>query len=164
MEVWTATGNHRIVSIKCGHLFGKNCIEKWIARKPKESKCPQCNNPCSKRDIRQIYLPGKQLSAGTVDMAAYEDLAEQLRREKATRFQVENKYNQLTLTQKTFQDEIDYWKAEALRQKNELIAVKQKQLQIDQMLNEISSVSNSPQRSTLSNTPRRKLTSRASIT
>jgi hypothetical protein len=25
-----ATGTHRIVSLQCGHLFGKNCIENWL--------------------------------------------------------------------------------------------------------------------------------------
>lgn len=27
----TITGRHRLVSLKCGHLFGKKCIERWVA-------------------------------------------------------------------------------------------------------------------------------------
>ncbi|CAO3665572.1 unnamed protein product [Umbelopsis ramanniana] len=60
-EKWSNTGSHRLISMKCGHLFGQSCIEKWItrARKDTKAKCPQCNASISKRDIRPIWA--KQL-------------------------------------------------------------------------------------------------------
>lgn len=27
----TLTGRHRLAALKCGHLFGKKCIERWVA-------------------------------------------------------------------------------------------------------------------------------------
>ncbi|CAC5413882.1 E3 ubiquitin-protein ligase RFWD3 [Mytilus coruscus] len=29
-EEWTSSGNHRLASLKCGHLFGQSCIDKWL--------------------------------------------------------------------------------------------------------------------------------------
>ncbi|KAI9284563.1 hypothetical protein BC943DRAFT_361256 [Umbelopsis sp. AD052] len=56
-EKWSNTGSHRLISMKCGHLFGQSCIERWIARARKDTKakCPQCNATISKRDIRPIW-------------------------------------------------------------------------------------------------------------
>ncbi|TPX34424.1 hypothetical protein SeLEV6574_g08288 [Synchytrium endobioticum] len=60
-EPWTSEGKHRIVSLKCGHLFGKACIEQWIraATKSKRSnepaKCPACKRKAAPKDIRPIY-------------------------------------------------------------------------------------------------------------
>ena len=51
-EPWTNSGEHRLVCLKCGHLFGENCIERWVKTNP---KCPQCNMPAKKQDIRKIY-------------------------------------------------------------------------------------------------------------
>lgn len=33
-------GSHRAASLKCGHIFGSECIRKWLQQK---SRCPQCN-------------------------------------------------------------------------------------------------------------------------
>ncbi len=29
-DAWSNSGSHRVVSLKCGHLFGQSCIERWI--------------------------------------------------------------------------------------------------------------------------------------
>ncbi|KAH8554934.1 hypothetical protein BGW37DRAFT_217150 [Umbelopsis sp. PMI_123] len=62
-EKWSNTGPHRLISMKCGHLFGQSCIERWIARARKDTKakCPQCNANISKRDIRPIWA--KQITS-----------------------------------------------------------------------------------------------------
>ncbi|XP_071502685.1 E3 ubiquitin-protein ligase rfwd3.S-like [Diadema antillarum] len=52
-ETWTTSGSHRLVSLKCGHLFGQSCIEQWL--KGQGGKCPQCNSKAKKTDIRVIY-------------------------------------------------------------------------------------------------------------
>ncbi|KAI0980694.1 hypothetical protein GJ496_001483 [Pomphorhynchus laevis] len=51
-ESWTNSGPHRIVSLKCGHLFGKSCIEKWYRQNP---TCPQCHHKIRSNDIRILY-------------------------------------------------------------------------------------------------------------
>ncbi|XP_076371243.1 mutagen-sensitive 302 [Tachypleus tridentatus] len=50
---WTNSGVHRLVSLKCGHLFGFSCIERWL--KGQGAKCPQCNAAAKKSEIRTIY-------------------------------------------------------------------------------------------------------------
>lgn len=52
-EPWTNSGNHRLSSLKCGHLFGMSCIEKWL--KGQGGKCPQCNEKAKIKDVRVIY-------------------------------------------------------------------------------------------------------------
>lgn len=54
-EDYTADGLHRTVSLKCGHLFGKSCIERWIIT-DKNKKCPTCNAVSKATDIRTIFL------------------------------------------------------------------------------------------------------------
>lgn len=56
-EGWTSTGSHRLVSLRCGHLFGSLCIERWLANTAagQKPKCPQCCTPAKKSDIRCIF-------------------------------------------------------------------------------------------------------------
>ena len=44
----------RLVCLKCGHVFGQSCIEKWI-RTEKNAKCPQCKARARIGDIRRIF-------------------------------------------------------------------------------------------------------------
>ncbi|ODN04098.1 E3 ubiquitin-protein ligase RFWD3 [Orchesella cincta] len=50
---FTNSGEHRVCCLKCGHVFGKECIEKWIQT---QKRCPQCNCKALKRDIRILYV------------------------------------------------------------------------------------------------------------
>lgn len=54
-EPWSNSGSHRLSSLSCGHLFGRSCIERWLKAKGGNDKCPQCNAPAKKKDIRNIY-------------------------------------------------------------------------------------------------------------
>lgn len=54
-EPWSNSGSHRLASLSCGHLFGRSCIERWLKSKGGNDKCPQCNAPARKKDIRNIY-------------------------------------------------------------------------------------------------------------
>lgn len=45
---------HYPVALKCGHLFGFECIEKWM-QQSKRNYCPTCSEPCKKVQIRKIY-------------------------------------------------------------------------------------------------------------
>ncbi|KAI8367402.1 hypothetical protein EDC96DRAFT_151808 [Choanephora cucurbitarum] len=60
-ETWSSKGEHCLVSLKCGHLFGKKCIVRWImdrSRKLGGSKapCPMCMKAARQSDIR-IVIP-----------------------------------------------------------------------------------------------------------
>lgn len=70
-------GPHVLAAIQCGHMFGKSCIEKWIALR---KKCPQCNQTATKRHVRRLF---PCLSAGgetsqplTVDLQESSDTQE----------------------------------------------------------------------------------------
>lgn len=54
-EPFTSTSEHRVVSLKCGHIFGKECIERWLKLKDSKKRCPKCNTINNKNDIRIIY-------------------------------------------------------------------------------------------------------------
>ncbi|XP_017151069.2 E3 ubiquitin-protein ligase BRE1-like [Drosophila miranda] len=45
---WTSEGEHRLISLYCGHLFGKRCIERL-------SECPICGLGFGSTDMRYIY-------------------------------------------------------------------------------------------------------------
>eukprot|EP00516_Mucochytrium_quahogii_P011094 CAMPEP_0203786390 /NCGR_PEP_ID=MMETSP0100_2-20121128/1596_1 /ASSEMBLY_ACC=CAM_ASM_000210 /TAXON_ID=96639 /ORGANISM=" , Strain NY0313808BC1" /LENGTH=444 /DNA_ID=CAMNT_0050688679 /DNA_START=1339 /DNA_END=2673 /DNA_ORIENTATION=+ len=77
-------GEHHTSSLKCGHVYGRRCIEKWIRIKKKY--CPQCHQAATKRDIRQVFMPtGETL----VDTRQEADLLRQLEAERAKRVLVE---------------------------------------------------------------------------
>ena len=57
LELWTNSGLHRVVSLKCGHLFGKSCIKRWIKSKKKtKARCPECKKTFCKKDIIPLYV------------------------------------------------------------------------------------------------------------
>lgn len=78
---WTNSGSHRLVSLKCGHLFGQSCIVRWIAS---NRKCAQCNAPNNMGDIRKIFA--KTLKASDTS---------ELEAERKLRIEIETKYNRL---------------------------------------------------------------------
>lgn len=55
MDDWTVGTAHRICCLKCGHLFGRSCIERWIKEKGSQAKCPSCGKPAKRADIRDIW-------------------------------------------------------------------------------------------------------------
>ena len=124
-EQWTNAGPHRLVALKCGHLFGLKCIKRWIKAKTTEksrnngqpaavAKCPQCNAVARKNDIRLIYA--KKLSA--LDVAELDRLQKSVTEERAARSKSETKLASVELQlSSTFrelqrcQDELKHWKA-----------------------------------------------------
>ncbi|EDW90249.2 LON peptidase N-terminal domain and RING finger protein 3 [Drosophila yakuba] len=54
---YEVTGGHRPVSIKCGHLFGENCI---LAHLDCNNQCPICKSLTDTMDIRFI-IAGQNL-------------------------------------------------------------------------------------------------------
>nr|VZI01112.1 unnamed protein product [Spirometra erinaceieuropaei] len=60
LETWTTSGTHRICCLRCGHLFGKSCILKWLATQGRVGKCPQCNAEAQSKDIRVLFCKKNQ--------------------------------------------------------------------------------------------------------
>ncbi|KFQ19498.1 E3 ubiquitin-protein ligase RFWD3, partial [Mesitornis unicolor] len=52
-EQWTNAGDHRLSALRCGHLFGYTCIDRWL--KGQAAKCPQCNKKAKRSDIVILY-------------------------------------------------------------------------------------------------------------
>ncbi|XP_052895955.1 E3 ubiquitin-protein ligase RFWD3 [Anopheles moucheti] len=79
LDEWTLTGDHRVVSLKCGHLFGMSCIKRWMQDKPAASRsCATCKARATMRDIRFIYAR----SVKAADNSREIELMQELSREK----------------------------------------------------------------------------------
>lgn len=57
-EPWTTAGSHRLAALRCGHLFGYDCIKRWLVE---GNKCPQCNKKAKRDHI--IFLYARRLKA-----------------------------------------------------------------------------------------------------
>ncbi|XP_050096669.1 E3 ubiquitin-protein ligase RFWD3 [Anopheles aquasalis] len=56
LDDWTMSGDHRVVSLKCGHLFGMACIKRWLQSNPAAQRnCATCKRKATMGDIRPIY-------------------------------------------------------------------------------------------------------------
>ncbi|XP_054856683.1 E3 ubiquitin-protein ligase RFWD3 [Eublepharis macularius] len=82
-EEWTNAGGHRLCALRCGHLFGYSCIEKWL--KGQAGKCPQCNKKAKRTDIVVLYA--RTLKA--VDTSEQEYLKSSLEKEQVLRRKAE---------------------------------------------------------------------------
>jgi hypothetical protein len=76
-ETWTHEGPHRIVSLRCGHLFGHACIDRWLTQ---HRLCPMCKKTAALREVRPIFARLiVAVDAGERDRAL--ELAERHRRD-----------------------------------------------------------------------------------
>ncbi|EDO47854.1 predicted protein, partial [Nematostella vectensis] len=83
-DAWSNSGAHRLSSLSCGHLFGRSCIERWLKAKGGSDKCPQCNAPAKKKDIRNIYAKAlKTIDTAEKDRALADLEKERVQRQKA---------------------------------------------------------------------------------
>lgn len=55
-NIWETSGTHRVVSLVCGHLFGRSCICRVI-RRSNDPRCPLCHAAMARNDLRYIYPP-----------------------------------------------------------------------------------------------------------
>ncbi|XP_031420148.1 E3 ubiquitin-protein ligase RFWD3 isoform X2 [Clupea harengus] len=82
-EPWTTSGDHRLAALRCGHLFGYTCIDRWL--RGEGSKCPQCNKKSKRTDIVLLYA--RKIRA--VDNTEQETLKRSLEQEHALRRKAE---------------------------------------------------------------------------
>lgn len=90
-DLWTTSGSHRLISLKCGHLFGQSCIEKWL--KGQGGKCPQCNAKAKRQDIRVLYAK----SVKALDTTERDRALKELEKERELRRRAEMEGAQLRL-------------------------------------------------------------------
>ncbi|XP_029139958.1 E3 ubiquitin-protein ligase RFWD3 [Protobothrops mucrosquamatus] len=82
-EEWTNAGEHRLAALRCGHLFGYSCIQRWL--KGQVGKCPQCNKKAKRADIVVLYA--RTLKA--LDTTEQENMKSSLEKEQVLRRKVE---------------------------------------------------------------------------
>ncbi|KAG8460495.1 hypothetical protein KFE25_013145 [Diacronema lutheri] len=66
---------HAPCSLRCGHLFGRSCIEQWIRRLGRSSAtCPLCSAACALRDVWPVHVrePLRTIDAAQVEGAEQE--------------------------------------------------------------------------------------------
>lgn len=80
MEPYTGTGSHQICCLPCGHLFGYECIHKWLSQSKKHRHCPQCKTHSRVKEIRYIFGVGSRLSV--TDNSRVSQLEKSLAEEK----------------------------------------------------------------------------------
>ncbi|KAH8260478.1 hypothetical protein KR038_001886, partial [Drosophila bunnanda] len=64
LESWEMCGEHRLVSLRCGHLYGESCIRRWLNESQRQTSvkaCPQCKAKATFRDIRHLYAKKIQM-------------------------------------------------------------------------------------------------------
>ncbi|KAM8892461.1 E3 ubiquitin-protein ligase rfwd3.S isoform 1-T2 [Spinachia spinachia] len=84
-EAWTTAGEHRPAALRCGHLFGFTCIQRWLVAQGSSAKCPQCNKKAKRSDVVLLYAP--KLRA--LDNSEQETLKKSLQQEQALRRKAE---------------------------------------------------------------------------
>ncbi|XP_065589538.1 E3 ubiquitin-protein ligase RFWD3 [Cyrtonyx montezumae] len=98
-EPWTNAGDHRLSALRCGHLFGYTCIDRWL--KGQAGKCPQCNKKAKRSDIVVLYA--RTLKA--LDTSEQERMKSSLEKEQRLRRQAELESAQSRLQLQVLTDE-----------------------------------------------------------
>ncbi|KAG0225973.1 RING finger and WD repeat domain-containing protein 3 [Actinomortierella wolfii] len=108
-ESWTNSGPHRLVSIKCGHLFGESCIVKWIQQQLSRSnraKCPSCNASTKRSDIRRLWSK----SVTVLDTAERDEALKKAKKEAELRIAREQELVQSRLAYEMLKGEMSQLK------------------------------------------------------
>lgn len=85
-DYWTNSGDHRLTSLKCGHLFGHCCIKRWL--KGETKNCPTCKMKAHMRDLRFIYAKTLKVQ----DTSELEFMKEKLDKVAAEKSKLEQQY------------------------------------------------------------------------
>ena len=68
-------------------FFTLSCIERWLKAKGGNDKCPQCNAPAKKKDIRNIYTKAVK----SIDTTERDRALADLEKEKEARQKAEER-------------------------------------------------------------------------
>uniref|UniRef100_K3WWP8 RING-type E3 ubiquitin transferase n=1 Tax=Globisporangium ultimum (strain ATCC 200006 / CBS 805.95 / DAOM BR144) TaxID=431595 RepID=K3WWP8_GLOUD len=108
----TISGRHRLVALKCGHLFGKKCIERWVLER---KSCPNCNVPVRKADIRPLFSD----HVAVVDNSGIEGMTQKYELERSKRIQAETELSRTKLQMQILTAEVKCHEDKALKWKKE---------------------------------------------
>ncbi|XP_036808249.1 E3 ubiquitin-protein ligase RFWD3 isoform X2 [Oncorhynchus mykiss] len=100
-EPWTTSGEHRLSTLRCGHLFGYTCIARWVKGQGQGARCPQCNKKTKRTDI--ILLYARKLRA--LDNTEQESMKRSLEQEHSLRRKAELESAQCRLQLQVMTDE-----------------------------------------------------------
>nr|CCA27258.1 conserved hypothetical protein [Albugo laibachii Nc14] len=121
-EPCTKTGKHRLSALKCGHLFGKKCIERWIRER---RTCPNCNVNIRKADVYPLYSD----HIAVVDNSGSEELRQNLLMEKSRRLEAETELSRTQLQLQIAQNCVkeitaakEYWRSLYSSVKSQLVS------------------------------------------
>lgn len=99
LDAWSNSGDHRLIALKCGHLFGHQCIIRWLnSQNAKTKSCPTCKSKAAIRDIRFIYA--RKLVAA--DTSEIEILKKELETAKSEKSRAELELQKSLLNQKMY--------------------------------------------------------------
>lgn len=103
MDLWTSSGEHRLCCLRCGHLFGYNCILRWLQTSCASAnrRCPQCNRKSAVKDIRMLYA--KKLTS--IDTAELDKLKEQLNAVTTEKNRIELELSRCASRQRIFEQQ-----------------------------------------------------------
>ncbi|KAJ2845970.1 RING finger and WD repeat domain-containing protein 3, partial [Coemansia brasiliensis] len=116
LDPWSISGPHRVVSLKCGHLFGQSCAKKWLRRASQKrarqagatsgskivGKCPECNQRAEWKDIRPIYAR----SIVAIDSTQMDELRSQLRELRDAKLKLEDEHRQFCTKYSEMRNEV----------------------------------------------------------
>ena len=88
LEPCAISGPHQAAALACGHVFGHECIKKWLEKKKKKNggRCPQCNARAATKDVRLLFVPSFHAFVDTEELDA---LRAVLREQRAARVDAE---------------------------------------------------------------------------
>ncbi|CAN0329192.1 unnamed protein product [Lampetra planeri] len=98
-EAWTNAGSHRLCTLRCGHLFGYSCIDKWL--RGQGGRCPQCNKKAKRSEVVVLYAK----SIKSVDTSEEERLKSELATQQVQRRKAELESAQCRLQMQVVSEE-----------------------------------------------------------
>lgn len=105
MDMWSSNGPHRLVSLKCGHLFGDSCIRQWLDECKKNGQvrvCPQCKKLSSPREIRTLFA--KKICVA--DNSKEDEILNELLEEKKRFMQTEKELSRVKSEYRSIQERV----------------------------------------------------------
>lgn len=104
LDTWGNSGDHRLVALKCGHLFGAQCVERWLkAQTSNHRTCPTCKSKAAMKDLRCIYAR-KLIAADNSEITRLQKQVDILQAEKS---RTELKLQTATMTSRSLAKQLD---------------------------------------------------------
>lgn len=135
-EEWNNSGEHRLCSLRCGHLFGYSCIKRWIQTgcNAGARRCPQCNSKANMKDIRVLYAQKLRV----IDTSETDRLKEELNSITKRKNELEMEVAKYVIREKLFEQQL-------AGMKQRIIELENQQLQMGKEFQTPSQLSNSQQ-------------------